>query len=229
MDYPKSVPGVGLVGGRFVDDDPVTGQVGSLIASAWANGLMDELLAILDHASITPDENVLNQLQQAIWTPASEAFAGVAALATVAEALAGLDGQKIITSATLAAVIDALPAGVPGATFAELDAATSDQGPAICTDMGGYLYKWVETAYFSGYRNVRIGELPDSFATINNAWWMAATGGVWNEADPKQRRLIAWFREQGQVMAAIDWAPRWGRIADLGGGDWKAADLQNVF
>ena len=119
--------------------------------------------------------------------------------------------------------------GIPGATFAELDAATSDQGPAICTDMGGYLYKWVETAYFSGYRNVRIGELPDSFATINNAWWMAATGGVWNEADPKQRRLIAWFREQGQVMAAIDWAPRWGRIADLGGGDWKAADLQNVF
>ncbi len=118
---------------------------------------------------------------------------------------------------------------IPGATFAELDAATADQGPAICTDMGGYLYKWVETAYFSGYRNVRIGELPDSFATINNAWWMAATGGVWNEADPKHRRLIAWFREQGQVVAAIDWAPRWGRIADLGGGDWKAADLQNVF
>ena len=30
-------------------------------------------------------------------------------------------------------------------------------------------------------------------------------------------------------MAIGDWAEGWGRIADLGSGDWKAPDLQNVF
>ncbi|WP_368647710.1 hypothetical protein ABRZ00_12670 [Castellaniella ginsengisoli] len=147
---------------------------------------------------------------------------------------AGMVANNVVDTARASQYFDALVKtirgqAIPGATFAELDAATSDQGPAICTDMGGYLYKWVETAYFSGYRNVRIGEMPDSFATITEPWWMPMTGGVWSEADPKQRRLIAWFREQGQVMAAIDWAKGWGRIADLGGGDWKAVDAQDGF
>lgn len=32
---PKSVPGVGLVGGKFVDENTATGQQGSLIPSVW--------------------------------------------------------------------------------------------------------------------------------------------------------------------------------------------------
>jgi hypothetical protein len=56
MDYPKSVPGVGLVDGKFVDEDAVSGQVGSLIPSAWGNSVTDELLNVLGAAGVAPDE-----------------------------------------------------------------------------------------------------------------------------------------------------------------------------
>ncbi len=35
MDYPKRVPSVGLVNGKFVDENPVTGAPGSLIPAQW--------------------------------------------------------------------------------------------------------------------------------------------------------------------------------------------------
>jgi hypothetical protein len=122
-----------------------------------------------------------------------------------------------------------LISGIPGATFAEVDALTADEGPIIVTDMGCMPWVWTETVYFEGYRNPLCGEIPQSFAPTPRAWEMAVTGGVWSESDPKQKRLIALFRERGHVVAAGDWAKGWGRIADLGGGDWKAPDLQDVF
>lgn len=39
MDYPKSIPGVGLVNGGFVDENPVAGTPGSLIPAAWGNSV----------------------------------------------------------------------------------------------------------------------------------------------------------------------------------------------
>ncbi|PGR44779.1 phage tail protein, partial [Bacillus cereus] len=39
MDYPKSVPSVGLVDGRFVDENPVAGTPGSLIPAVWGNSV----------------------------------------------------------------------------------------------------------------------------------------------------------------------------------------------
>lgn len=50
MDFPKSVTGAGLVNGRFVDENPVTGQQGSLITGAWGNQLTDEILNVLAEA-----------------------------------------------------------------------------------------------------------------------------------------------------------------------------------
>src|SRR5690606_20087088 len=175
------------------------------------------------------DLSALVQILAATAPDASTTKKGLIEIATEAEAKALASTLLAITPATLGAVLADFQSGIPGATFAELDAATSDQGPAICTDMGGYLYPWVETAYFSGYRNPLCGNMPDTFSATPRAWELALTGGVASETDPKHKRVIAWFREQGLVVPALDWAKGWGMIADLGDGDWKLPDLQDVF
>lgn len=147
---------------------------------------------------------------------------------------AGMVANNVVDTARASQYFDALVKtikgnAIPGATFAEVDALTADEGPIIVTDMGCMPWVWTETVYFEGYRNPLCGETPQSFAPTPRAWEMAVTGGVWSESDPKQKRLIALFRERGHVVAAGDWAKGWGRIADLGGGDWKAPDLQDVF
>lgn len=67
MDYPISVPGVGLVDGKFVDEDQVTGTPGSLIPAAWGNAVTDELLNILARSGIAPSEAQFDQLAKAIF------------------------------------------------------------------------------------------------------------------------------------------------------------------
>ncbi|WP_426345163.1 gp53-like domain-containing protein [Alcaligenes sp. HNGD-HTN06] len=66
MDYPKSLPGIGLVGGKFADANPTTGAPGSWISAAWANSLMDELLGVIEGAGLAPSEASNTQLLQAI-------------------------------------------------------------------------------------------------------------------------------------------------------------------
>ncbi|MCA7946446.1 hypothetical protein [Burkholderia vietnamiensis] len=73
MDYPKSVPGVGLVDGKFVDENPGAGQVGSLIPSKWGNDLTDEVLNVLREAGIDPDEATTTQLRDAVIAIAKKA------------------------------------------------------------------------------------------------------------------------------------------------------------
>lgn len=68
MDFPKSVPGVGLVGGVFVDEDPATARPGSLIPAVWGNSVTAEILSVITGAGLTPDENNVSQLVQAIQT-----------------------------------------------------------------------------------------------------------------------------------------------------------------
>ncbi|GFM51456.1 hypothetical protein PSCICE_27230 [Pseudomonas cichorii] len=66
MDYPKSVPSVGLVNGKFVDENTVSGAPGSLISASWGNAVTDELLAVIRAAQIDPKEEDLDQLLEAI-------------------------------------------------------------------------------------------------------------------------------------------------------------------
>ncbi|GFM68559.1 hypothetical protein PSCICJ_46770 [Pseudomonas cichorii] len=66
MDYPKSVPSVGLVNGKFVDENTVSGAPGSLISASWGNAVTDELLAVIRAAQINPKEDDLDQLLEAI-------------------------------------------------------------------------------------------------------------------------------------------------------------------
>lgn len=66
MDYPKSVPNVGLVNGKFVDENTTTGQIGSLIPASWGNGVTDELLNVIRAGGKQPAENNNDQLLGAI-------------------------------------------------------------------------------------------------------------------------------------------------------------------
>lgn len=66
MDFPISVPSVGLVDGRFVDEDPLLGRPGSLIPSAWGNSITLEVLNVIEAAGLDPSEADLTQLLQAI-------------------------------------------------------------------------------------------------------------------------------------------------------------------
>lgn len=66
MDYPKTIPGVGLVNGRFVDEDPLAGTPGSLIPAAWGNSITQEILNAIKAAGLTPDEARTDQLATAI-------------------------------------------------------------------------------------------------------------------------------------------------------------------
>ena len=66
MDYPKSIPGVGLVNGGFVDENPVAGTPGSLIPAEWGNSVTQEILNAIKAAGLTPDETKTDQLATAI-------------------------------------------------------------------------------------------------------------------------------------------------------------------
>lgn len=66
MDYPKSVPGVGLVNGKFVDENPVTGSPGSLIPADWGNSVTDELLSVIQAAALAPRETSREQVLAAL-------------------------------------------------------------------------------------------------------------------------------------------------------------------
>ena len=66
MDYPKSVPNVGLVNGKFVDENTTTGIVGSLIPAAWGSAVTDEILNVIQAAGLLPNEADLGQLLKAI-------------------------------------------------------------------------------------------------------------------------------------------------------------------
>jgi len=66
VDYPKSVPSAGLVNGRFVDENPVTGTPGSLIPASWGNAVTQEVLNVIQAAGIVPTEGLNTQLLAAL-------------------------------------------------------------------------------------------------------------------------------------------------------------------
>ncbi|WP_409318683.1 phage tail protein [Pseudomonas sp. KCJK9016] len=66
MDYPNSVPSAGLVNGRFVDEDLITGKPGSLIPASWGNGVTQELINVIQAAGLTASEAKVDQLLTAL-------------------------------------------------------------------------------------------------------------------------------------------------------------------
>lgn len=66
MDFPKSVPSVGLVDGKFVDEDPLAGTPGSLIPAQWGNSVTLEVLNVIEQSGLIPDEVDNTQLLIAV-------------------------------------------------------------------------------------------------------------------------------------------------------------------
>ncbi|MFL6532465.1 gp53-like domain-containing protein [Pseudomonas alvandae] len=114
MDYPKRVPSVGLVNGKFVDENPVTGAPGSLIPAQWGNAVTEEVLNVITSGGLVPDESNNAQLLAAITTKIASAIPaappaasttgrGVVELATDAETQSGADIERAVTPAGLSA------------------------------------------------------------------------------------------------------------------------------
>jgi len=113
MDYPKSIPGVGLVNGGFVDENSVAGTPGSLIPAAWGNSVTQEILNVVQAAGMAPNEASNNQLLAALRSPAlfitAPQFDGGRSAATaefVQRALGSHAGARGITAAAQLTLAD---------------------------------------------------------------------------------------------------------------------------
>lgn len=117
MDYPISVPSIGLVGGKFADEDPLAGTPGSLIPAQWGNAVTDEIRHVILESGLTPDEAVNTQLATAISLIIGEARP----LASQIEAETGTDNNKMMTPLrTVQSFLKRL------ATHAQVNAGTDD-------------------------------------------------------------------------------------------------------
>src|SRR5690606_26355043 len=137
------------------------------IADQKANWLYGQLKTAATAKGVTlaaEDLSALVQILAATAPDASTTKKGLIEIATEAEAKALASTLLAITPATLAAVLAEFRSGIPGMTFAEVDALTADEGPIIVTDMGCMPWVWTETAYFEGYRNPLCGNMPDTFS-----------------------------------------------------------------
>jgi phage-related tail fiber protein len=133
MDYPKSVPGVGLVDGKFADENQVTGTPGSLIPSSWGNAVTEELLAVIQAAGLVPAEENNGQLLQAIRLIGAPGQVATFARSTPPTGWLKANGA-LVSRTTYAALFAAI-----GTTFGVGDGATTFALPDL---RGEFLRGW---------------------------------------------------------------------------------------
>lgn len=112
MDYPRSVASVGLVDGRFADENPEKGTPGSLIPAVWGNSVTQEILSVINGAGLVASETDTGQLLKAIQSivgkasPMRSVITRLAASRVLTEPELGLvliDGSPGVTTVTLPA------------------------------------------------------------------------------------------------------------------------------
>lgn len=114
MDFPKSVPGVGLVGGQFVDENQTTGQVGSLIPSAWGNAVTQEILNLMAAGGEIPTEGQNDQMAKAVAKMIEAATPEqIVKIYSVNASLSGSDMGLLLLDAAAGARTFTLPAATP--------------------------------------------------------------------------------------------------------------------
>lgn len=177
MDYPKSVPGVGLVDGKFIDENTATGQVGSLIPCSWGNAVTDELLNVIRAGGEEPVEGEHDQLVAAIRAIVRDSIPPEQIRSTLAE-YGITDAYTKSVTYTKAEIEDmlknlsALPVGAmvpfpkgtvpPG--FLEVDG--SVKSSATYPDLSAYL----GTTYNTGGEGAGNFRLPESRGEFFRGW-----------------------------------------------------------
>ncbi|CAB1401165.1 gp53-like domain-containing protein [Pseudomonas retamae] len=152
MDYPKSMPGVGLVNSRFVDENPVTGTPGSLIPAEWGNALTEEILTVIKAAGIEPTEGLNTQLLEAIRSkklfetpPQFDASQKVATTEFVQRALGSLAGQTNYVGEVSLTAADvgrlSIFTGPSTATLPEWSTVPAGGLISLCASSGGLTVK----------------------------------------------------------------------------------------
>lgn len=108
MDFPKNVAGIGLVNGKFVDENLTTGTPGSLIPATWGNSITSEILNVITEAGYTPDGADNTQLKSSIASlianqtrQATETTSGTIKIATQQKVNAGTDDESAVTALKL--------------------------------------------------------------------------------------------------------------------------------
>ncbi|WP_017906157.1 phage tail protein [Pseudomonas asplenii] len=171
MDYPKSTPSVGLVNGRFVDENPVNGSPGSLIPAVWGNAVTEELLNVVQAGGLEPAEAEHDQLLRAIRTiiqsslPPEQIRTTLAAYG-ITDAYTKAEVEALFKNATALPVgaMMAFPKGVVPNGFLEVDG--SVQSVATYPDLAAYL----GTTFNKGDEGAGNFRLPESRGEFLRGW-----------------------------------------------------------
>jgi len=189
VDYPKSVPGVGLVNGRFVDEDTATGIQGSLIPAAWGNAVTTELLTVIESSGQRPSENDTTQLVNAIHRiSARQAGHGQCRISVVSPSVLRLlpfNGNSLI--------IHGVPQKIPVA-------GVSLSSAGLSPDTGYYIY-----AYMQGEGMAL--ECTTTGHTVD-------VQGVQVRLDRQDRTLVGWTKTSTSSTFSVDtgaaiWTMNW--------------------
>ncbi|NVZ74050.1 tail fiber protein [Pseudomonas gingeri] len=171
MDYPKSVPSVGLVNGKFVDENPVNGSPGSLIPAVWGNAVTEELLNVVQAGGLQPSETARDQLLTAIRTiiqsslPVEQVRTTLAAYGiTDAYTKAEIEEKLKNTSALPVGVMVPFPKGTVPPGYLEVDG--SVQSAATYPD----LYAYLGTTFNTGSEPAGFFRLPESRGEFLRGW-----------------------------------------------------------
>ncbi len=171
MDYPKSVPSVGLVNGKFVDENPVNGTPGSLIPAVWGNTVTEELLNVVQAGGLQPSETAHDQLLTAIRTiiksslPPEQVRTTLAAYG-ITDAYTKAEVEALVKSAAALPVgaMMAFPKGTVPPGYLEADG--SVQSIATYPDLSAYL----ASAFNKGDEGAGNFRLPDSRGEFMRGW-----------------------------------------------------------
>lgn len=89
---------------------------------------------------------------------------------------------------------------------------------------------WTNTAYFTGYRSPRCGDLVFGTTVAPKPYEIDLVGGVYDRAAHwRFNALYQWAKENNHFVPAVNWKAGPLNFADISGTTFRVPDLQNQF